>query len=114
MERRLSLRRQGSSSYSDDRGLFGTNMSQEYIDKYRHIFDPDGDGTVDLSGGMHDAGDHVKFGLPGTYAASTLGWGFYEFREAYEKVGVDDHAKEILRWFNDFYLKATFLDEDGT
>lgn len=92
---------------------FGTNMSQEYIDKYRDIFDPDGDGTVDLSGGMHDAGDHVKFGLPGTYAASTVGWGFYEFRDAYEKVGVDDHTKEILRWFNDFYLKATFLDDDG-
>lgn len=28
---------------------FGTNMSQEYIDKYRDIFDPDGDGTVNLS-----------------------------------------------------------------
>lgn len=92
---------------------FGTNMSQEYIDEYRDIFDPDGNGTVDLSGGMHDAGDHVKFGLPGSYAASTVGWGFYEFRDAYEKVGIDDHAKEILRWFNDFYLKSTFLDDEG-
>ena len=60
----------------------GTNLSQEFIDKYRDILDPDGDGTMDLSGGMHDAGDHVKFGLPGTYAASTLGWGYYEFRDA--------------------------------
>jgi len=35
---------------------------------------PDGDGKVDVSGGFHDAGDHVKFGLPQAYAASTVGW----------------------------------------
>lgn len=93
--------------------FIGTNLSQDYIDKYRDIFDPDGNGTLDLSGGMHDAGDHVKFGLPGTYSASTVGWGYYEFRDAYEKVGAKDHVEDILRWFNDFYLKATFLDDDG-
>lgn len=92
---------------------FGTNLSQSFIDEYRDVLDPDGNGTLDLSGGMHDAGDHVKFGLPGTYAASTVGWGYYEFRDAYEKVGEKDHVEDILRWFNDFYLKATFLDDDG-
>ncbi|MDQ2086829.1 glycoside hydrolase family 9 protein [Herbivorax sp. ANBcel31] len=92
---------------------FGTNMSQEFIDEHRDILDPEGKGTVDLSGGFHDAGDHIKFGLPGSYAASTVGWGFYEFRDAYEEIGVDDHVKDILRWYNDFYLKATFRDDDG-
>ena len=91
----------------------GTNLSQDYIDKYKKVFDPEGKGTLDLSGGMHDAGDHVKFGLPGTYSASTVGWGYYEFRDAYEKVGVSDHVEDILRWFNDFYLKATFIDDEG-
>jgi len=29
---------------------------------------------VDVHGGFHDAGDHVRFGLPQSYTAGTLGW----------------------------------------
>ena len=36
---------------------------------------------VDLTGGFHDAGDHVKFGLPQAYTAAVLGWALYEFKE---------------------------------
>lgn len=93
--------------------MVGTNMSEEFIEEYRNILDPDGDGTVDLTGGWHDAGDCVKFGLPGSYAASTVGWGYYEFRDAYEETGLQWHVEDELRWINDFYLKATFLDENG-
>ncbi|MDO5560016.1 MAG: glycoside hydrolase family 9 protein [Oscillospiraceae bacterium] len=92
---------------------FGTNLSQEFIDEYKDILDPDGDGYMDCGGGMHDAGDHVKFGLPGSYAASTVGWGYYEFRDAYKKAGQQEHVEDILHWFNDFYMKGTYLDEDG-
>ncbi|MBQ8927070.1 MAG: glycoside hydrolase family 9 protein [Oscillospiraceae bacterium] len=92
----------------------GTNLSQEFIDKYRDILDPDGDGGVDVAGGMHDAGDHVEFGMPENYAAATLGWGFYEFRDSYEKLGQDDHIKTVLRYFNDYLMKCTFRDADGT
>ncbi|HEY9062433.1 MAG TPA: glycoside hydrolase family 9 protein [Pseudobacteroides sp.] len=91
----------------------GTNLSQSFIDKYRSILDPDGNGSLDLSGGMHDAGDHVKFGLPQTYAASTVGWGYYEFRDAYIKIGEKAHIEDILRWFNDYLLRSTFRDKDG-
>ena len=91
----------------------GTNLSEDFIEKYRHILDPDGDGFIDQDGGMHDAGDHVKFGLPGSYAASTVGWGYYEFRDAYLKTGQQEHVEDILRWFNDYYLKSTYLDENG-
>ncbi len=94
--------------------MIGTNMSAEFIEEHRDILDPDGDGTVDLTGGWHDAGDCVKFGLPGSYAASTVGWGYYEFREAYEETGLDEHVEDSLRWINDYYLKATFFNEDGT
>ena len=38
---------------------YGTNLSQEFIDEYRDILDPDGDGFMDCGGGFHDAGDHV-------------------------------------------------------
>ena len=91
----------------------GTNLSQEFIDAHRDILDPDGDGTIDVEGGMHDAGDCVKFCLPGSYAASTLGWGYYEFRDAYKDAGQAEHAEEILHCFNDFYLKCLYYDENG-
>lgn len=80
---------------------------------YRDIFDPDGDGYIDFSGGFHDAGDHVKFGLPQSYSASTLGWGYYEFKEAFRKTGQEEHMLEILKAFSDYFLKCTFLDENG-
>lgn len=91
----------------------GTNLSQEFIDEYRDILDPDGNGTMELTGGMHDAGDHVKFCLPGSYAASTVGWGYYEFRDGYVDSGQQAHVEDILHWFNDYYLKCTYFDDNG-
>lgn len=92
----------------------GVNVSDEFIAENIDILDPDGDGCIDCEGGMHDAGDHVKFGLPGSYAASTLGWGYYEFREAYEKTGNAEHMEEILHAFCDHYLKGLYYNEDGS
>jgi endoglucanase len=83
------------------------------LNPYRSIMDPDGDGYIDLSGGFHDAGDHVRFGLPQAYAFSTLGWGFNEFREGFDQTGQTEHMLEILRWFCDCYLKTIWLDEQG-
>ncbi len=91
----------------------GTNLSQEFINENKDILDPDGDGTIDVAGGMHDAGDHVKFCLPGSYAASTVGWGYYEFRDAYIDAGQQEHIENILHWMNDYYLKCTYFDDNG-
>ena len=52
------------------------------------------------------SGDHVKFGMPENYSAATLGWGYYEFRDAYEKTGQNDHIETILRYFNDYLMKC--------
>ncbi|QUI25071.1 glycoside hydrolase family 9 protein [Vallitalea pronyensis] len=90
-----------------------TNLSQSFINAYRHVLDADGNGTMDLSGGYHDAGDHVRFGLPQGYAASTLGWGYYEFKEAFTKTNQDQHMLEVLKWFTDCFLRSTFVDESG-
>jgi len=92
----------------------GTNLSQEFMDKYKDVLDPDGDGFIDVAGGFHDAGDHVEFGIPENYAAATLGWGYYEFRDSYVKLGQDSHIETILRYFNDYLMKCTFRDKDGT
>lgn len=96
-----------------DASSVGTNLSQTFIDKYKDVLDPDGDGCVDVSGGFHDAGDHVKFGMPENYSAATLGWGYYEFRDSYVKTGQDDHIETILRYFNDYLMKCTFRDKSG-
>ncbi len=91
----------------------GTNLPESFISQNRSILDPDGDGTVDLSGGFHDAGDHVKFGLPQSYSAATLGWGLYEFKDAFVEAGAYDHMMEELRWFSDYLLRSTFRNASG-
>lgn len=90
-----------------------TSLSKEFLAKYQDIIDPDGDGTVDVHGGFHDAGDHVRFGLPQSYAAGTLGWGFNEFRESFKAIGEEEHMIELLRYFTDTFLRCSFLDKDG-
>ena len=96
-----------------DAEMHGTNLSQSFIDAHMDALDPDGDGCIDVSGGYHDAGDHVKFGLPQSYSASTLGWGYYEFRDSYVNVGEQKHMEDILRHFNDYFMRCTFRDDDG-
>ncbi len=105
---------EGDGGESEAEGLYvGVNMSEDFIKANKKYLDPDGNGTIDLTGGWHDAGDHVKFGLPGSYSASTVGWGYYEFRDAYKEMGLDKHVEDELRWINDYFMKATFLDDDG-
>ncbi len=33
----------------------------------------------EVKGGWYDAGDHVKFNLPMSYAASVMAWGLYQY-----------------------------------
>ena len=91
----------------------GTNLDAAFIKQYKDILDPDGDGYVDVSGGFHDAGDHVKFGLPEAYAGSEVSWGYYEFRDAYKATGQDAHAETICRYFCDYFMRSTFRDKNG-
>lgn len=89
----------------------GTNLSQSFIDANKAYLDPDGDGYVNVQGGLHDAGDHVEFGMPENYTAATLGWGYYEFKDSYTKLGLDSHIETILRHVNDYLMRCTFLDD---
>src|SRR5690606_30996544 len=77
------------------------------------VLDPDGDGTVDLAGGYHDAGDYIKFTLTTAYAASMLAWSVYEYPEAYQETSLLEEALGQIRWAADYFLKATFRDEQG-
>ena len=68
--------------------------------------DDGNDVGVDLTGGYHDAGDHVKFGLPQAYTASVLGWSLYEYEEVFEASGNKAKMLEQLKYFTDYFLKS--------
>jgi len=91
----------------------GVNMSAAFIAANSAVLDPNHTGCVNLSGGFHDAGDHVKFGLPQSYAASVLGWGMQEFPQAYQATGTWAHGLDEMKWFSDYFLRSTFLNPAG-
>ena len=91
----------------------GVNLSASFISANKAILDPDGDGTVNLSGGFHDAGDHVKFGLPQSYAASEVALGMYEFADAFKATNTWTHSLDEMRWFSDYFLRSLFTDSSG-
>ncbi|MCM1472420.1 MAG: glycoside hydrolase family 9 protein, partial [Muribaculaceae bacterium] len=66
----------------------------------------------EVDGGFHDAGDHVKFGLPAGYSASTLGWSYYEFKDAYDATGQGNHLKTLTDYFATFFKNSTTLSGD--
>ncbi|TYQ15557.1 UNVERIFIED_CONTAM: endoglucanase Cel9M [Acetivibrio alkalicellulosi] len=73
------------------------------------------DGSVrglDLAGGFHDAGDHIKFGLPQAYSASVLGWALYEYKDVFDSTGNTDKLLSTLKHFTDYFLKC--YPEPGT
>lgn len=67
----------------------------------------------EVNGGFHDAGDHVMFGLPQGFTASTLGWSYYEFSDAYNSLGQTSHFKTISDYFSKFFKASTKLDGSG-
>ncbi|MCL1788873.1 MAG: glycoside hydrolase family 9 protein, partial [Oscillospiraceae bacterium] len=71
-------------------------------------------GTMDLSGGFHDAGDHIKFGVTASYATMTMALGYREFKEAFVATGQDEHMEIILKRFAEYLRKCTVLKSDGS
>lgn len=67
----------------------------------------------EVVGGFHDAGDHVWFGQPEGYTASTLGWAYYEFKDAFDGTGQGAHLKVITDRFAKFMRDATVLNGDS-
>lgn len=80
----------------------------------KQFVDPDGDGKVDVSGGWHDAGDHIKFNLTIGFGASSLALSEYLNPGVYEKAGCKDHLIYELKWASDYLMKTTFLNDSGS
>lgn len=66
---------------------------------------------LDLTGGLYDAGDHVKFNLPMAYSAAMLGWSVYEDREAYVQSGQLPYILDNIKWITDYIIRCHPEDE---
>ncbi|KAK1431325.1 hypothetical protein QVD17_07782 [Tagetes erecta] len=64
------------------------------------------DADLDLSKGMYDAGDHMKFGFPMAYTATVLSWGILEYGDQMNKANQLQSAKGSLKWITDYLINA--------
>lgn len=66
---------------------------------------------MDLSKGMYDAGDHMKFGFPMAYTATVLSWSILEYGDQMKAVDMLDSAKDALKWITDYLRNAHASDD---
>ena len=64
-----------------------------------------------VPGGWFDAGDHFKFTYTIAYTAAVLAWGYIEYGEAVNKVGLEEKYKNNLKWGLDYIVLA---DQGGS
>ena len=97
------------SLYFYDANMCGDQVNENSNYKWRsdcHTED-------EVKGGFHDAGDHVMFGLPQGFTASTLGWSYYEFKNSFDSLGQTEHYKIIAKYFADFFYNAVKTENDS-
>ncbi|KAL8524045.1 hypothetical protein ACS0TY_013852 [Phlomoides rotata] len=61
---------------------------------------------LDLSKGMYDAGDHMKFGFPMAFTATVLSWAILEYGDQMKVVNQLDPARNSLKWITDYLINA--------
>ncbi|MBP3759873.1 MAG: glycoside hydrolase family 9 protein [Ruminococcus sp.] len=93
------------SLYFYDANMCGKNVGERSALTWRD----DCHTSDEVDGGFHDAGDHVKFGLPAGYAASVLGLSYQQFGDAFDSTGQTAHLKMITDHFAEFFKNSTTL-----
>ncbi|KAJ8749690.1 hypothetical protein K2173_012241 [Erythroxylum novogranatense] len=68
------------------------------------------DANLDLSKGMYDAGDHMKFGFPMAFSATVLSWTILEYGDQMDAVNQLKPAQDSLKWITDFLINAHASD----
>ena len=101
------------SLYFYDANMCGTDVAENSALAWRtNCHTEDG-----VTGGYHDAGDHVMFGLPQGYTASMLGWSYLEFFKDNTTRTMDPdeaaHYKVILERFYEFFEDSVHYDSTG-
>ncbi|XP_059624657.1 endoglucanase 24-like [Cornus florida] len=62
--------------------------------------------NLDLSKGMYDAGDLMKFGFPMAFTATVLSWAILEYGDQMKAVKELEHAQDSLKWITDYLINA--------
>lgn len=101
----------GDCHVEDEKALLSN--ATNFDSSYTSLVDPDGDGMVDVGGGYHDAGDHIKFNLTMGFGIGSLALSEYMNPGIYEKAGCKDHMLAITKRNADYLMKTTFLDASG-
>jgi hypothetical protein len=63
-------------------------------------------GGVDLTGGFHDAGDHIKATFPMVHSMAVLAWGMLEWPDGYTGTAQRQHLLNNLRWGMDWLIRG--------
>ncbi|KAK9748446.1 hypothetical protein RND81_02G058100 [Saponaria officinalis] len=61
---------------------------------------------LDLTKGLYDAGDHMKFGFPMAFTATVLSWAILEYGDQMAVVKQLEPAQDNLRWITDYLINA--------
>ena len=99
--------------------FYDTQRSGELTDDYRVVWRgnsalTDGaDVGLDLTGGFYDAGDHVKFGFPGAFSFTVLGWSLADQRNSWVETSQNDELLDLLKWKTDYLMRAHVRDASG-
>ena len=101
----------GNCHVEDEAALLSN--ATNFDSSYQSLVDPDGDGKVDVGGGYHDAGDHIKFNLTMGFGMSSLAMSEYLNPGIYEKAGCKEHLMAILKRNAEYMMKTTFLNSSG-
>ncbi|CAN4122965.1 unnamed protein product [Withania somnifera] len=62
--------------------------------------------NLDLSKGMYDAGDHMKFNFPMAYTATVLSWAILEYGDQMKVVNQLEPAQHSLKWITDYLINS--------
>ncbi len=71
-----------------------------------HTQDRSLDGSIDMTGGYHDAGDYLKMGLTQSFVPSTIGYALFEYRSAFDGAGCTPKTLSTLKRFTDYFIKC--------
>ncbi|SHJ27469.1 glycoside hydrolase family 48 protein [Aquimarina spongiae] len=61
---------------------------------------------LDLTGGWHDAGDHIKFGFPMAFSVTALNWGYLQYKDGYDATNQTEIFKRNVKWVTDYFIKC--------
>lgn len=100
------------SLYFYDGVMCGDDVGNKSAYSWRSKCHSQDDDVGGVTGGFHDGEDHVTYGLPTGYSASTLGWMLYEYRNECDALGQTDHFRTILDHYAEF-IDSSVKIENG-